>query len=359
MKSVYDYLPAINANTAEEMAEQAGLDFTAVKVDIKYTYVQKTEEVDSGYLNFIKGLMEDGSKESIAEAETLLSNADRMNVTKEIEAVVPDKVAVIREDDGRYLGTVGRERGLLQYKDMLAFTGALVSEGTASYVTGGITGNGEQAFVVMKTNNAIKLSGTDDVECYFYVTTSHDSSKGLSLVLAPLRSTNGTVLSTPKSYRLSFRHSSRVEDRVKRATLSVKKLNTYFEEMETSFRLLRSVNITRDQFNVFVKSLFPDPEERTKQTENIRDEITGIYNSGPACQLPSTKGTMLGAYMAVVEWVDKIRNVKSSKVRPNEYDAKLHSLLEGSGAQQKADAYAFALDMVEQLKNVSLAGSMV
>ncbi len=347
-KSVYDYLPAINANTAEEMAEQAGLDFTAVKRDLKYTVTEDVPHftVDKGKL---------GLPNPMAFAKAVDITVEQ----KEVEVTVPDKVAVIREDDGRYLGTVGRERGLLQYRDVLDFTEALVSEGTASYVTGGIIGNGEQAFVVMKTNNAIKLSGTDEVDCYFYVTTSHNSSKGMSLVLAPLRKTNGTVLSTSKEYRLSFRHSSKVEDRVKRATLSVNKLNTYFEEMETSFRLLRSVNITRDQFDVFVKSLFPDPEDRTKQTENIRDEITGIYNSGPACQLPSTKGTMLGAYMAVVEWVDKIRNVKASKVRPNEYDAKLHSLLEGSGAQQKADAYAFALDMMEQLKDVSLAGSRV
>jgi hypothetical protein len=129
--------------------------------------------------------------------------------------------------------------------------------------------------------------------------------------------------------------------------------------METSFRLLRGVNLTIAQRDVFFKSLFPDPDDRTKHTERIRTEITDIYNGGPACQLPATKGTMLGAYMAVVEWVDKIRNVKQSKRRPNEYDAKLHSILEGSGAQQKADAYAFALDMVAQLGNISIFGNEV
>jgi phage/plasmid-like protein (TIGR03299 family) len=278
---------------------------------------------------------------------------------KELEAVVPDKVAVIREDDGRYLGTVGRTRGILQYRDVLAFTESLVDEGTASYVTGGVLGNGEQAFVVMKTNKQIVLSAGDEVDCYFYVTTSHDSSKGLEIVLAPLRKANGTVLSTPKDCRIRFKHSRRVEARVKAATLSINKLSTYFEDMETSFRLLRGVNLTIAQRDVFFKSLFPDPDDRTKHTERIRTEITDIYNGGAACQLPATKGTMLGAYMAVVEWVDKIRNVKQSKRRPNEYDAKLHSILEGSGAQQKADAYAFALDMVAQLGNISIFGNEV
>jgi hypothetical protein len=66
---------------------------------------------------------------------------------------------------------------------------------------------------------------------------------------------------------------------------------------------------------------------------------------------------MLGAYFAVVEWVDKIQSTKVSKVRPNEFDARIHRLLEGSGAEQKATAYAFALDMVDKLKDVNIFGN--
>ena len=66
---------------------------------------------------------------------------------------------------------------------------------------------------------------------------------------------------------------------------------------------------------------------------------------------------MLGAYFAVVEYIDKIRNIKASKVRPNEYDAAIHSLLEGAGAQQKTDAYAFALDLVNKFGTKSMFGN--
>jgi hypothetical protein len=139
--------------------------------------------------------------------------------------------------------------------------------------------------------------------------------------------------------------------------MSVDKISSYFKDMEENFRLLRSVKPTVSQLDVFVKSLFPDPDENTKRAENIRDEILSIYRNGPACQLPATKGTMLGAYFAVVEWVDKIQSTKVSKVRPNEFDARIHRLLEGSGAEQKATAYAFALDMVDKLKDVNIFGN--
>jgi phage/plasmid-like protein (TIGR03299 family) len=350
MKSVYDYLPKIDANTAEEMAKQAGLDFDAIKLEIPYSYQPPMPD----------GLVAQLIEKGLSAAEILNHIEDHPHlVPRKVESVVPDKVIVVREDDGRYLGTVGKDRGIVQYRDVLAFTEALVDKGTASYVTGGILGNGQQAFVVMKAKNTIKLSGTDEVDCYFYITTSHDSTKGLEIVFAPLRTVNGTILTGPKSQRIRFRHSSKVEQRVKRAAMSIDKISSYFEDMEENFRLLRSVKPTVSQLDVFIQSLFPDPEEKKKRAENIRDEIYSIYRNGPACQLPATQGTMLGAYFAVVEWVDKQQATKTSKVRPNEYDAKIHRLLEGSGAEQKATAYAFALDMVDKLKDVNIFGNKV
>lgn len=357
MQSIFDYLPEIDADTAEEMAKQAGMDFDAIKVDTYYKIEEPTpkQEVVSP-----PPVSPNVTAADLLRGVNLSGNLNTSQVTgppKTKEVYVPDKVAVIRDDDHRYLGTVGRGRGIVQYRDVLAFTEELVDSGDASYVTAGVTGNGEQAFLVMKAKKTVMMSGGDEVECYFYVTTSHDSSRGLEVVFSPLRKTNGTVLTFKDENRIRFRHSKRVEDRVRRAKLSLAKVNRYFDEMEESFRLLRSVRLSRAQFNLFIESLFPDPEKKPQRAEHIRAEIETIYNNGPAQQLPSTKNTMLGAYFAVVEYLDKISPTKVSKVRPNEYDAKLHRLLEGSGAQQKAEAYAFALDMARQLQNVTFAGS--
>jgi phage/plasmid-like protein (TIGR03299 family) len=356
-KSVFDYLPEINADTAEEMAEQTGLDFTAIKVDIQYKYTEDVPQVEAAApgTSAAELLKRFGDSELVESA-----NGTKFRISteaKEKEVTVPDKVAVIREDDGRYLGTVGRNRGILQYRDVLAFTESLVEQGKASYVAGGIIGNGEQAYLVMKTKESIQLSPTDEIDCYFYVATSHNSTHGLELVLAPLRKTNGTVLSGFKGTRINFSHTRRVEQRVKQTAVSVDKINAYFHEMADSFHLLKGVRPTAEQLDVYLKSLFPDSPEKPQRAENTRDEVLSIYNNSLACRLPATQGTMLGAYFAVVEYIDKIRNVKASKVRPNEYDAKLHTLLEGAGAQQKTDAYAFALDLTAKFGTGSMFGN--
>ena len=353
MKSIFDLLPEINASTAEEMAEQGGLDFNAIKADLHYTLTLPAAVQEVQHRSPQTGYpLTPGH---VARLDTEGEFVTSIGKPKATEVYVPDKVAVIREDDGRYLGTVGRSRGILQYREVLAFTEALVDAGEASYVTAGVIGNGEQAYLVMKANKSVKLSGTDEVDCYFYVTTSHDSSKGLEVVFAPLRTTNGTVLLTESVIR--FKHSKRVEDRVKKAKLSLNLVNRYFDEMETSFRLLRSVHLTQAQFTLFLDSVVPLPDEKPKHAEAVRADIETIYKTGTAQQLPSTKGTMLGALFAVIEYTDKISPTRASKVRPNEHDAKLHRLLEGSGARDKAEAYAFALDMARQMQSVSFAGS--
>ena len=352
MRSIFDILPEINANTAEEMAKQGGLDFNAVKVDLNYKWTEEAPQYEiTPSTNRLRGVVPGGVVPS-APISLPFSGTPK---TKEV--YVPDKVAVVREDDGRYLGTVGRTRGILQYREVLAFTESLVDAGEASYVTAGVIGNGEQAYLVMKSNKSVKLSGTDEVDCYFYVTTSHDSTRGLEVVFSPLRKANGTVLTIPNKDRIKFKHTKRVKDRVNKARISLSKVNSYFDEMETSFRLLRSVSLTASQFDVFIKSLVPDPKEKTKAAEAVRADIETIYKTGAAQQLPSTKGTMLGAYFAVIEYIDKISPTKKSKRRPNEHDATLHRLLEGSGAKDKAEAYAFALDMARQMQSVSFAGS--
>jgi phage/plasmid-like protein (TIGR03299 family) len=323
MKSIFAHLKEINADTAEEMAIQAGLDFTAIKKDAYYDI----EEEEPNTLG--RGIR-----------------------TK--KARIPDKVAVVREDDNRYLGTVGRERGILQYRDVLSFTEALIEEGKAAYLRGGIIGNGQQAFVVMDAHRSIRLNEKDEIACYFYVSTSHDNSRSLEIVPSPLRRVNNTVLTFDKKDRIKFRHSSKIKSRVDKASDGLKRLREYFDNMQRSFQLLTATHINTTQLDAYLKALVPDPKERPKRAEHIREQIRSIYMYGAAYQLPSTRNTMLGVYLAVTEWEDHYKDVRVSKRRPNIHDAKLHNLLEGTGAQKKADAFAFALKMARDMKGISI-----
>lgn len=305
-------LSKVEAKTAEELAKQGGLDFTAIKKPLTYEY---------GH-----------GKDALLH-------------------IVPDKVAVVREDDPSiYLGTVGINRGILQYMDSIRFTEELVEKGEASYLYAGTIGRGKQAFVIMKGGEHVTLGHGDLIEQYFYMTTSHDSSRALDIVPAFYRSTNQTVLTFPEKYRLRFKHGKHVEKNVSRAKASLARVMTVWEEFSEATKTMMKVKVSDTQAADYFKMLVEGDKTRA---ENIRGEMDNIRLTAPACQLPGTKGTLLGCYFAVIEYADKRKTVRKHKWLKNEEDANLHARLEGDGARQKAEGYGFALKLQKKFSKIT------
>jgi hypothetical protein len=201
--------------------------------------------------------------------------------------------------------------------------------------------------LVMKTDDIIELSPGDSIECYFYVHTAHDGSAAVSIVPAPLRKANNTVLLMPKMEALKFRHTKHVSSRIARAKETLYKVREYFTEYDKSFKRLSTVSITDPMLDSYYKALVPDSKENPTRAENVRGKITEIFKSEPSLQLPYTKGTLLGAYFAVALYADWYMTVKKSS-KFSEVDARIHSRLKGAGARRKADALGVALKIKEK-----------
>ena len=298
--NLYDSFNQIDAQTAEEMARQAGLNFTVSKKPNHY--------YDSN------------------------GNA----------VVTPDKVSIVRDDNDEYLGTVGVEKGVVQFEKVLGFTEILVTKGEAAYVSGMALGGCRKAVVVMKTPDKILLGPNDEVECYFYISTSHDSSESLNVTPAPLRTFNGTILTLPEGFgKFRFRHTKHVANRLDKERMSITKVKDYWEHAQKSFNLMSMVQLTPSRLDEYWKLILPNDSVRS---ENIRDRMDTIFKTHPAYQFPATKNTLLGAYLAVIEFVDNEMGVRvTGKKNTNEEDAKMNSLIDGMAAKRKSEAFAGAL----------------
>jgi phage/plasmid-like protein (TIGR03299 family) len=263
-----------------------------------------------------------------------------------------DKVAIVRKDNGDYLGTVGDTYEILQYDKTLEFTELLVSEHGANYVSGGAIGKGEQAFIVMKTPEFIALSDKDKIECYFYIATSHDGTIALSVVPTPYRKINKTVLIHQSFKPIMIKHTRYADERITKATRALARVKKYWAEFKTSFEMLAKTPVTIPQARVYFKEvIWGKKGEPTKQAQNIIDTIEMLYKFSQPCQLPNTKGTILGAYFATVQYHDQNSMVKKSKKRDEE-SSRILSVLAGGIAQKKANALGFALKLQSRLSGV-------
>lgn len=316
-KNLFDYFPAITATTYEDMLKETGLDIQVQKRKLYY--------------------------------------ADNTGVTKQN----PEKCAIATVDGGEYLGTVGLDYGLSQYDFVLKFLDILAADEGAQYKRGGIVGKGERAFVAMTTGDHIKLPGGDEIESYFYVTTGHDGQQAIDVVPAPLRKLNNTVLIMPEVKGFKFRHTKHINEHLSKAKMSIAKVKDYWSRFQKSFTYLAATRLTAQQLDDYLKMVVEGKNEESVRAENIRDEIRTIFQKDKyIVGLPSTAGTLLGAYFAVVQYSDfhsKVRKAKND--RRDENTCRVMSLIDGSAAQRKADGYAFAIQMLKKMGQVSLVGS--
>ena len=311
-RSPLDLLKTVKATTADEMAKEIEIDFIAEK---RQQWFKDSNEND----------MEN-----------------------------PDHVVVVRTDTDDYLGTVGSDYGMVQYIDMLRFTEELTKAGKAEYLHGGYIGKGEQAFVVMKTDSKVVIGPGEEIECYFFCSTSHNRTKNLSIVPTPYHKKSGTIFMPEiKGAKLAFRHSKHVHDHLARARQSHDKVEEYFIHFQKSFNMLASVHLVDAEMELYLEGLWPlKGKENTTRTENVRERVKEIYRTSQSLKFPATNGTLAGLYMAVCYWADHEQIVKKQKV--DEESAKILSSIDdkGAAARRKAEALATALTLQKKFAEV-------
>lgn len=221
---------------------------------------------------------------------------------------------VMRDDIKKPLGLVGRRYVPIQNKQLADFTEDIIDTDNAQIIGYGAIGSGERVYSVIKLDRSWEWDNSLDekVDCYLFITNSHDGSSAFRATVFPMRlaCTNGmrvTMQSAVRSW--SIRHSGTVETKVWEAKKSLGLLNQYFDAFEKevieatiSYRLGKGTMYKAEDI---LEMLFPFDEEEhgqryiTTQKEK-RAGVLSVYNN--ADNLNNIRGTGWGLLNAVAEW---------------------------------------------------------
>ncbi len=145
------------------------------------------------------------------------------NVKTDTMSVNPEFFNIIREDTGAPLGLVKRAYGIVQNADAFEFVNDLCAGGNVDepfIECAGVLGQGERVFITAKFPERFKCGEIlgDDAEVYAVITTSHDGSAAITVMLTPVR----VVCNNTLQYALgnnfshfSFKHTTNVKLRMK------------------------------------------------------------------------------------------------------------------------------------------------
>lgn len=152
-------------------------------------------------------------------------------------AANPEFFHIIREDNGAPLGLVKKSYGVVQNADAFEFVNGLCTGGNSKepfIECAGVLGKGERVFITAKFPERFQVGDVfgDDAEMYAVITTSHDGSGAVTVMLTPIRVVCNNTLQAAMGHNYSkfcFRHTSNVKLRMKENMLHVAKTLGCFE----------------------------------------------------------------------------------------------------------------------------------
>ena len=227
------------------------------------------------------------------EILSLIERGENVNPFLLSKQIIEGKKATMRLDYNEALGIVSDTYGVVQNKHAFDFVDMLCSgkfadrDNTPVIETCGVLGNGERVFVTAKFPKQIVLDANRDdlMDMYVVITTSHDGTGAVRCVVTGVRCVCNNTLQLALSNnigRISFRHSSRVMERMdllnaensKFAYNTLHLAEIYSKSLQESYEHLRSIKINESQLNNILAEVVLTEENKKiwDKTHNIETD---------------------------------------------------------------------------------------
>lgn len=207
----------------------------------------------------------------------------------------PDYRHIYRTDSNEVLGLVTKGYGIVQNSEAFEFVNNLCCGGnknTPFIEAAGVLGHGERVFVTAKFPERFKIGDAfdDDGEMYAVITTSHDGSGAVTVLMTPVRVVCNNTLQYAM-YRnniskFSFKHTSGVKARMQanvlHAAQTLKCYDATMKAIEEQTAALNKVNVSEKLITLVAgKCAFGDKYETFKNeginSDNLSAQLKNVY----------------------------------------------------------------------------------
>jgi len=267
---------------------------------------------------------------------------------------IPEYFATYRMDTGMPFGVVKGRYEVVQNTEAFDFFDAIVGEGKAIYETAGALGGGEKVFITAKLPYQFRIKGIDEIDNYILLTMAHDATAAIEAMVTHIRvvcaNTLAAALSGGKN-KVKIKHTKTAHDRLKIAHQVMGISNTILERNEQLFNALCDIKINDTQANLYFYNLMLNDgqlEQLAKQdykldyvddsiistkTKNRVNSLKEYNVVGPGQDMPTTMGTVFGAYNAIAGYIQNVKEYKDEErkmenvLMGNEYDFNTTALI--------------------------------
>jgi phage/plasmid-like protein (TIGR03299 family) len=260
--------------------------------------------------------------------------------------------ALLRDDDNRWISTVGDKYTPIQNAQAFSFVDALLEAGKAHYESAGALGNGEVMWCMARLNaQSFSPVKGDEHQTYLLFSEFRDGRAAqvrLTLTRVVCQNTLNIALGSKavNGAVLKLRHTSGIDEKIKAAKDLLTTVGSEISSIKTKFQALATKKITQPQFFTIMEKLFPG-FEKSSRSENKAAMVASNFMANDGGQIKGIEGSAYALLQGVTRWIDHQRD--GLRVGDSSIEAKrAESAMFGSGDQFKT----FALDTISSVVGV-------
>lgn len=262
---------------------------------------------------------------------------------------IPGQRLVMRDDTHVTLGVVGGRYHAVPNTAAFAVADHLYDQG-ARFTEAGELDHGRTTFVRMSLPgcDVALADGKDLIKAGITLRAVHDGTGKVtaSLDLTRLICTNGMVAKIkgiPHTFAIS--HTASADRHLANAHTIMNGAIRYAKGFAAAASHMLDTPMSKDEFGQFIDSLFPMPEVKEGESprgmtmwENRRGALMELFTFAETNELG--RGTAMGAYNALTEWIDWGKHVRSSDGASDEGVLRARRRIEGADQSLKDAALA-------------------
>ena len=240
-----------------------------------------------------------------------------------VEGVEQDTAsyAVVRSTDKSVLGIVGPTFQPLQNRDAFKWFQPWLDAGEATLETAGSLKCGKRVWILAKMfRSNMEIVPGDEVAKYILLSNGHDGTMAVRAGLTPVRVVCANTLAAAHhdggSKLFRVRHTSKTVAALDEIREIANLADARFEASKDQYRSLARKGVRTEDLKAYITKVFKPQvlqggpatgEEQEDECKRLVDNIIPLFEGGMGSSLPGVRGTVWGAYNAVVEYLQYTR----------------------------------------------------
>lgn len=271
---------------------------------------------------------------------------------------LPDVKALVASDDGRYLATVGKDYGVVQFEAMAHAVQSAAQGVGAVFNTGGLLGErGQKGWLLGELpGKPVTIKGGDVIRKWVLAYSGHDGRTPTTVASVAERvvckNTLSIAMGEKGGFRVSIRHTSNAEHYVRGAGAALGEVVKSYARLEAWGNAAASHRMTTDAVEAALEAAHPMPaandseraDTRRERIASIHTKILDLYENH---EVRETAGTAWALFNAMQGFAEHFAPSKTKFLPDVTESAKAAAIAErslfGAGADGSAEALAAVL----------------